>query len=407
MKFAFVSQNLPPSWSGQSVVIYRILNGLNPEDYCLIGQDESAKNDQSNSLGKLSGKHYYFSQWLQIKRFWRFSLVRWINIILRTLQIARVIKRENCDAVVAGSGGFFDMPAAYFASRLTGVEFYPYMFDFYSYQSAGFSSWKSARRLEAIMLKGAAGVIVPNKFLGDDLRQLYGVESTVVHNPCDISQYEALPYKESINTNREIAIVFTGSVYVAHHDALKNLLAAINSIDRWNVKLHLYTNESPEELRKYGIHGPIVVHEPQPAAAVPEIQRRADLLFLPLAFTSPYPELIRTSAPSKTGEYLAARRPVLVHAPPDSFVAWYFRHYDCGLVVDEKDPAKLAQAIERVLTDHSLRRRLSANAWARAESDFSISSSQSAFAKLMKLNISKVKHEHSTHHAETEESLSA
>jgi glycosyltransferase involved in cell wall biosynthesis len=118
---------------------------------------------------------------------------------------------------------------------------------------------------------------------------------------------------------------------------------------------------------------------------MPGIQMEADLLFLPLAFNSPYPELVRTSATTKLGEYLAARRPVLVHAPPDSFVSWYFRRYDCGLVVDESDPARLAEGIERVLGDAGLRRLLSANAWERARADFDIRQSRDAFARLIGL----------------------
>jgi len=45
----------------------------------------------------------------------------------------------------------------------------------------------------------------------------------------------------------------------------------------------------------------------------------------------------------------------------------------------------LAQAIERSLTDASLRQKLSVRAWKRAQSDFSISAAQASFAKLMEL----------------------
>ncbi len=67
------------------------------------------------------------------------------------------------------------------------------------------------------------------------------------------------------------------------------------------------------------------------------------------------------------------------------YIAWYFRKYDCGLVVDENDPAKLAQAIEKILGDESLRQRLSKNAWARANIDFSIVSAQRKFTELMEI----------------------
>ena len=86
------------------------------------------------------------------------------------------------------------------------------------------------------------------------------------------------------------------------------------------------------------------------------------MLFLPLAFDSPYPAVARTSAPAKMAEYLTARRPILVHAPADSFVSSYFRPHSCGVVVDEVDPIALAQALERVIGDSELRKRVCAAA---------------------------------------------
>lgn len=391
MKFAFVSSGLPPSWSGQSVVIYRLLKDFNPEDYCLITQDYGqGSRHREEKAGRLRGNYYYIPRRYTIPLAWRYELVRWINIQLRAKQIAAIAKQENCEAIVACPGDFFDLPAAIYASRLTGVRFYPYMLDYYSQQSNGFKSEAEARRFEALMMKEATGVIVPNEFMGEELRRRYGVSNlTIVRNPCDLEAYSApLPETSQVDVAQ---IVYTGSIYNAHFEAFQNLLQAIKSLDRADLKLHLYSNQSQEELTKNGIAGPIVLHKAQSASAIPAIQRQADLLFLPLAFDSPFPELIRTSAPGKTGEYLASRRPVLVHAPPDSFVSWYFRHHDCGVVVDENNPEKLAEALDLMLSDRQLRHRLATNAWQRANSDFSVEASQTAFAELMGLSVPHIK----------------
>jgi glycosyltransferase involved in cell wall biosynthesis len=394
MKFAFVSQTMPPSWSGQSVMIHRLLYGLNPEDYCLVVQDYGDKAPQKNyACEKLPGKYYVLPAWLQLRRGWSFSVVKWINITLRALQIARILRREKCAAVVASTGDLFDMPAAYYAGRLMGVKFYPYLFDDYSHKAVGTAS-AFAHRIEPVMLKGASAIIVPNEFLRDGIRSRYGVESKVIHNPCDLSDYGPAPHGEvEIGKGDEVRIVYTGSIYEAHYDAVRNMAAAIELLPQRNVRLHLYTDQSAAELEKHGIRGPITLHSQQSVSAVPEIQRQADILFLPLSFGSPYPEIIRTSAPGKTGEYLASGRPVLVHAPADSFLAWYFRRHDCGVVVDEDDAKKLASAIEWLLTDADLRHRLVGNGWQRAQADFSIAASQTAFTELMELSTPEVKRE--------------
>ena len=162
-------------------------------------------------------------------------------------------------------------------------------------------------------------------------------------------------------------------------------MAALERVSFANVKLHIFTSRSASSLAENGIIGPVVCHQPQPLSMMPAIQRSADILFLPLAFNSPYPEVIKTSATSKLGEYLASKRPILVHAPADSFIAWYLRKHDCGLVVDHEDTEALARAIENILGNTGLQQRLSANAWERARSEFGTKRVQAKFSELMQL----------------------
>lgn len=389
MKFALVAHGLPPSPYVQSVMLYRLLNGLNPEDYCLITQTYGEHSRMRNYSGeKLPARHYYMPRWLNFERGVGRRPIQWSNVVTRGLQIARVIKKEGCEAVVACTSELFDLPSSYMACRLTGAKFYPYLFDYYSQMATGTKGERFALAMEPAMMKGAAGIIVPNEFLRDELRERYGVESTVIHNPCDLTPYEAAPdYDGELDATAEIKIGFTGSIYHAHYSAFWNLLAAIEMLKERNIKVHIYTNQPLDELEANGIKGPVVAHGSVPATSVPQIQWDADLLFLPLAFNAPHPELIRTSAPGKLGEYLASKRPILVHVPEDSFPAWYFREYECGLVVTENDPSKVAAGLEAILTDRDLRRKLVGNAWKRAQSDFSVTASQRAFANLMKLRI--------------------
>ncbi len=396
MKFALVSHVLPPAGSGQAMLIYRLLKDLDPDEYCLISQRTWLTRDYLGQYSEtLPGKHYQLPLEILVRglRFggfakWRMRMNLLLGTATRGLRIARIARRERCEAIVALTGHLLDLPAAYLASRLVRVPFYAYILDYYSAREWGDPVERLfAERVEPILLKEAAGIITLNEFLHDALRRRYGVETTIIHNPCDLAQYVCRAEDTPSRAEDEIRIVYTGAVYDAHYDAFHNLFAALELLQHPNVRLHLYTSQSPSYLAEMGLRGPVVHHGHQPASAMPGIQQQADVLFLPLAFNSPYPELIRTSAPFKMGEYLAARRPVLAHAPPDSFVAWYFRQHDCGVVVDQRDPATLARAIEWVISDASLRQRLSANAWERAKSDFSISIAQSKFAGLLKLAI--------------------
>lgn len=387
MKIALLSESLPPSASGQAVVLRRLLGDWKAEEYCLLSQH--APDDAAQ--GRLPGRHYQYAPHSQLRRGHRFGLARVreaLNISLgiraRARQVTEIARRERCTAVVACTGDIFDLPAGYLAARRLGLPFYPYIFDHYSYRE-----WRDSvrrfltRRMEPVLLKGARRVIVPNEVLGDDLRKRYGVDSVVIHNSFDIKPYEALLKEPVAPANGEVKIVYTGDIYEAHYDAFRNLLGAIELLGRGDVKLHVYTSRPIDELVQFGIRGPIVRHEFKSATEVPRIQREADLLFLPLAFSSPYPELVRTSATTKLGEYLAAGRPVLVHAPKDSFVAWYFRTRDCGLVVDRPDAELLAGTMRKGLEDAALQQRLGARAWECARTDFDIATAQAKFRELL------------------------
>lgn len=395
MKFALISHVLPPSGLGQSLVIQRLLEGLEPDRYCLASIEPSGAVNRDGSSPSLAGRCYWLPQPFRINRGHRFGLrhVReGINIPLTVLRHARrlstIVKQEGCDAIVACTGDVTLIPAAYIASRRAGIPFYAYVFDHYSYRewfepAAAF--W--ARRFESKVMKGAAGIIAPNDKLSDDLRQRFGVDPVVIYNSFDISPYETngRPAVSEMRRAGEVRIVYTGQIYEAHYDAFRNLIAAINSLNSPGVKLHLYTDRPQAELESLGILGPVVYHAARDAAEVPRVQMTADILFLPLAFESPYPNLVKTSATTKLGEYLAARRPVLVHAPPDSFISWYFREHDCGVVVDESDPVKLAAGISTIMRDETLRQRLGINAWTRARADFDVTKSRRTFAELIGL----------------------
>src|ERR1051325_4943549 len=115
MKFALVSHVLPPMWSGQSVMLYRLLCDLSPSQYCLISSAD-CESYAVEGMPTLPGNYYRLPPEFRISRGHRFGLkyVResvnaLTGIAIRGRRIAQIIKREKCDAVVACSGDLFDL----------------------------------------------------------------------------------------------------------------------------------------------------------------------------------------------------------------------------------------------------------------------------------------------------------
>ncbi len=390
-KFALLSHVLPPFPSGQSIVIDRLLRGLPPDRYCLLTRGECPPSGpDGDKAGWLPGRHYGLTPAARIfgERFLRPETLAEgakaaVRIVRRAREIARVLRAERCALLVACTGDPYDLPAASLAGRWARVPVVPYLFDDYAFQWTG-PLRAISRRIEPAVVRRARGIIVPNEFMRREYERRHGVSGAVIRNPCPLPDLAALDRAAPAFDPDEKSIVFAGAVYHANHDAFRNLLEAIRKLGDPRVRLHLFTARTESLLSEAGIAGPEVVrHSPVPAAAVPGVLRRAGLLFLPLSFDGPIPEVIRTSAPGKTAEYLSVGRPVLVHAPADSFVSWYFRENGCGLVADRNDPEALAAAVARLFSDAELRSELSGRARRCAERDFDVERIRGQFAELL------------------------
>jgi glycosyltransferase involved in cell wall biosynthesis len=382
--FALVSHVLPPIWSGQSMVLSRLLGGFDPDDYVLIRtmdlpfDGDFAERLPATQVELPARFSSIAAPGLRPGVATARSLVR--TLFSRARGIERAVREHGADAVVACTGGdMLDVPAGYIAARRAGVRFFPYFFDHWSQQSQGGPRRRRiAERAERRLVERADAVIVPNELLADELERLYGARTAIVRNACAVSDAPPPPRR----VEGEAAIVYTGAVYAANHDAFRNLVQALGHLGR-AARVHVYTAQSEAALAEAGIAGPVEVHRHLPLDEMPNVHAAADVLFLPLAFDSPYPSLIRSSNPGKMAEYLAARKPILVHAPPDSFVSAYFRKHGCGLVVEEPDPIALARELERLLEDEPLRLGLADAGRARAVADYDIRTARAAFGRLV------------------------
>lgn len=373
------------------MVLLRLLGELPPEQYVLISRERYAEREGTADAPRLAAKHHHLLPTRRMGIFGRFrmeyldELVNAVSGILdRARQIARIAREERCDLLIGCSGDLYDLPATRLAGRRTRIPVVPYLFDDYVYQWTG-ARREIARRLEPFVMRGAQGPIVPNEYLGEEYRRRHGVRPTVIRNPCILPDLDELDRRPPAFDRGPASIVYTGAVYRAHYDAFRSLVEAIGRTGRTDVRLHIFTAQPPGELSENGISGPFVaVHPHVVPGTVPSVLRQADVLFLPLAFRSPIPEAIRTSAPGKTGEYLSVGRPILVHAPEDSFVSWYFRENRCGLVVDRSDPVLLSASILRLLSDGDLRAGLAVRARSAAEKDFEVGAVRIRFEEALR-----------------------
>jgi glycosyltransferase involved in cell wall biosynthesis len=265
------------------------------------------------------------------------------------------------------------------------LPFYAYIFDDYVFQWTGSQRW-FAKFLSPFIFKYSAGIIGPNEFICEEYQHRYGVRATLVRNPYAKNEIDKESYLRWPTESGAIKIIYTGAIYHANFDCFRNLIQAIEFLSEYPLELHIFTAQTEEQLASQGIQSKkLFVHSHVPYGEILERQRKADILFLPLAFESPIPEVIRTSAPGKLGEYLASGRPVLAHVPANSFVAYYFKKYQCGLIVDQNDVHKLAREIKQIIMNPAGWNDIVHNARQQARLDFSPEIAQRPLTELLEI----------------------
>ena len=171
-RVAILSHVLPPAPSGQAAVLERLLQAWPHDEYRLISGAETIGDVQASSSGFLLRVHRYTRGLLRQTRF--HGIVSAVDFALRLLgkavTISRILKRETCRAIVACTGDLLDLPAACLAGWWTRVPFYIYVFDDYERQWVNPRAGGFAKRWMPRMIWRAAGVIVTNERLRDELR---------------------------------------------------------------------------------------------------------------------------------------------------------------------------------------------------------------------------------------------
>ena len=363
MKRTFViSYEAPPMVGSVAGVLGALFKYFPKGSYCFLTSSlKTAKYGLGSDI-RLDCKYFLadLPSFLKSRRnrWYLSSFYELLLILITILKGTWVAYSQKIDNILATTDSGFEI-AGFFIHKLTGRPFFLYIFDIYEESQSKRLQKLLAKIFEKRLLYSAVQIFVMSKSLQKHFFQKWGVRSEIIPHPVDIKNYS---YSQHIKNNDEFRIVYTGMIYDAHLDSILNLVKVVNSLDH-RIKFLVYTPRPHRVLSEMGISGPNVqICGFVRKSEVANIQKSADILFLPLAFNSPYPGLIRTASPSKLPEYLASGVPILVHAPRESYIAQYFKKNKCGLVVDKNDLGELKNAIDRLIYNVDLRNYFIQNA---------------------------------------------
>jgi len=366
----------PPISAGPTFVICALLRQFDPSSMTIFSGDPARyplHRDASLPAGE-DVRRYDVPSWWPIEdtdvRFGHRAVrlrARAIGNVLIALRVAfataRELRKADVRALLVVYPKQHFLLAACLASLMSRKPLLVYFMDVYVEGLEG--GRRIARMIERIVASRAVVVFAMSGPHREHLERTLtrrGRTPVVIELPHPYEDEDIGAEGTSIAPDARPAVVFTGAIYDAQAEAIRRLTAALVAPELAHVHLHLITQTSLSDLAKHGIEPSERVHiATATRAAARSAQRAADVLFLPIAFDAKK-HVRRTASPSKTPEYLAAGRPILVHAPPDSYLARYASQFGFAEVVDRPSERELAAAARRLLDDPERRGQLAARA---------------------------------------------
>ncbi|HEX2694272.1 MAG TPA: glycosyltransferase family 4 protein [Acidobacteriota bacterium] len=178
------------------------------------------------------------------------------------------------------------------------------------------------------------------------------------------------PVSRRFGLHDKFVMMYSGTISISSNRALEYVLEAAVTMKRNPDVVFVIVGEGlkkPELQRRAEELGANNVRflPFQPYEDLPRLLASGDVLLVPLD-----KEKSQMSVPSKLYNFLAAGRPVLGLAPPDSEVAALIRGNRCGDVVPPDDIAGIGEAVLRLKGDPDTRREMASNARRYAVDNF-------------------------------------
>jgi len=339
----------PPTPGGTPVVLHRLLTDLPGVRVEVATNRRLRERVEAGDSRTLRAPYHYVFKWPGWGARWKAGrvAVAAIDLVLALvagLRIARWSRRTGARWIMSVTDEGFSVIAGAIAARAARLPHVIMVFDLWEENAYSEVQRGVAHRLEPRIFRSAAKVVGYCQEIVDLYRTKHGIEGTYIRTPIEVGPGPAPAVASPAGEPAEL--LMAGAVYWVQEEAVRRLLRVADRID----DLRTTIIADAAQLAAVGISADRV-EAPMGADAFRERVARSDILFMGLSFTSAHPQIPRTGTPARLTDFLAAERPLLVHAPPDSHLAHYCRAADLAEVVDTPDEAALEAAVRRLLDE--------------------------------------------------------
>ncbi len=325
----FITDAFPPRLGGSSVLNYNLLSCFDSNSFTVISRYTLGSNKIKRGKG-MQVKRVIAN----ISRLGKLNdLMFGIQLPLAIARIKALAKRKNTKIIIGTYPNLKFLALAQKIAKDLDLPFVAYLHDTIYEGNIGSRFELESKKLNKAILSESKRVFV----MSDGMADLYKEKCKTKTIPLRHTYSEQV-YKSGSSLIRPKKFFWGGAIYKINIVALASLS---NCLFAYRSELELATNTPRKKLLKYGFNldNCILTFYQGREQYISAIQN-SDVLVLALddeKDTSTHKDEIGTVFPTKTPEYLASGKPILVICPSNYFLAKYFIEHDCGFVYQKED----------------------------------------------------------------------
>jgi|GEM_PF-3888051 len=351
IKILLSTKSYPPVVGGSAFLLYELVRHFSTDELFVVHGTNDPPLHSELSLPFKRKQVLWLGNPRQTLRLNRYFPEAYIMLI--RIQIRKMIQKENINQIyIHYPNGAFAV-AAYKEAKRANIPYIFYQDILWEEREKG-AELKLAKKYESKIIRDASARIAITEFAAKYQQEKHNALYAVIPHTVDekdiVNEFVVLK-------NQRPKIHFAGGIYPSmNKDSVVRLIESVKDLGM-DIDLEFCSPDKPKSLLNEKIDWKYLSKKDLILT-----QKSSDILFLPQAFQSDIPEMIKYNFPTKTMEYICSGRPILVHSPSDSYLSYLCKKEGFGYLVDSPDKEDLKLAIRELVTNDKLQRELVSNA---------------------------------------------
>lgn len=367
---------------GLSTTLYNLFDGYPTSNISYLQfNDETTYTDQTpltNNIyyGKVRGLSY------QSNRLGKYinSLINYLNFSYRHIFNPILIYDKNFktpDYILVCTSGPIKLQLAYLLRNKCKKGLITYFMD--DWPSYSTFSWIGSNT--ASLIKHLQGNSIAQIYISEELKKVFSLRYSidnlkyfVVHNPVKlIKQENDFELHKPENAKKPKKIIYAGSIWPMHADAILLFAEAVESNDNTDFQLQFdiycpkihwdqyFSNSSNKKIQYKGF------------LKYDEVSKHlleASILLISSSFDKDYYSISLSSIQTKTTDYMLAKRPIFFIGPDYAATNKFIKKWDCGYYFNEFEVSKLQHFISKILSNQEELNQKGLNGYTAVKENF-------------------------------------